>query len=298
MLTTHHFMIVSFEMNLFFQRIMKEHMFLIETSLQQTEMELIEKAKVLKQGFERLLSETVDLANDAVTEGFIESNEFVTPYTLKAEETAMALTGANINTGITKRELKLRAGTNDDKNSPERTISDINAKSLKLLADVIAFKKKVLDLTLSCKISIALYPELLFHIIREAEYYKEILTYLKDKKRLTKTLCDELDFWNHIMSDHAQFIDGMLDPIEKNLKETAGNIADKFEKLTVNCIRTAEGQMIQRSQEAAEDIKNYKKAATEGLLNCKIKSIISPLLADHVLREANHYLRLLRSLRT
>ena len=210
----------------------------------------------------------------------------------------MALTGANINTGITKRELKLRAGTNDDKNSPERTISDINAKSLKLLADVIAFKKKVLDLTLSCKISKALYPELLFHIIREAEYYKEILTYLKDKKRLTKTLCDELDFWNHIMSDHAQFIDGMLDPIEKNLKETAGNIADKFEKLTVNCIRTAEGQMIQRSQEAAEDIKNYKKAATEGLLNCKIKSIISPLLADHVLREANHYLRLLRSLRT
>ncbi len=37
---------------------------------------------------------------------------------------------------------------------------------------------------------------------------------------------------------------------------------------------------------------------TEGLLNCKIKSIILPLLGDHVLREANHYLRLLNNYKT
>ena len=33
-------------------------------------------------------------------------------------------------------------------------------------------------------------------------------------------------------------------------------------------------------------------------LNCKIDSIILPLLADHVLREANHYIRLLESVDT
>lgn len=32
----------------------------------------------------------------------------------------------------------------------------------------------------------------------------------------------------------------------------------------------------------------------EGILQCKIRSVILPLLADHVLREANHYIRLLR----
>ena len=31
----------------------------------------------------------------------------------------------------------------------------------------------------------------------------------------------------------------------------------------------------------------------EGIEACKIRSLILPLLADHVLREANHYLRLL-----
>ena len=35
------------------------------------------------------------------------------------------------------------------------------------------------------------------------------------------------------------------------------------------------------------------QAGVEGIETCKIKSIILPLLADHVLREANHYLRLL-----
>ena len=35
------------------------------------------------------------------------------------------------------------------------------------------------------------------------------------------------------------------------------------------------------------------RAGVEGIETCKIKSIILPLLADHVLREANHYLRLL-----
>jgi len=44
---------------------------------------------------------------------------------------------------------------------------------------------------------------------------------------------------------------------------------------------------------AMERLRAFKTAGTEGLLECKIKSIIIPLLADHVLREANHYLCIL-----
>ena len=45
---------------------------------------------------------------------------------------------------------------------------------------------------------------------------------------------------------------------------------------------------------ATKQIRDFKEQATKGLLECKIKSIIIPLLGDHVLREANHYLRLLK----
>ena len=41
-------------------------------------------------------------------------------------------------------------------------------------------------------------------------------------------------------------------------------------------------------------LRDFKKAGTEGIEECKIKSIILPLLADHVLREANHYVRILK----
>ena len=40
-------------------------------------------------------------------------------------------------------------------------------------------------------------------------------------------------------------------------------------------------------------LRDFKQAGTKGIVDCKIKSIILPLLADHVLREANHYIRLL-----
>ena len=42
-------------------------------------------------------------------------------------------------------------------------------------------------------------------------------------------------------------------------------------------------------------LRNFKQAGTEGIPSCKIRSIILPLLGDHVLREANHYIRLLQS---
>ena len=41
--------------------------------------------------------------------------------------------------------------------------------------------------------------------------------------------------------------------------------------------------------------RDFKAAGTEGIEQCKIRSVILPLLADHVLREANHYIRLLES---
>lgn len=39
--------------------------------------------------------------------------------------------------------------------------------------------------------------------------------------------------------------------------------------------------------------REFKTAGAKGILQCEISSVILPLLADHVLREANHYIRIL-----
>jgi hypothetical protein len=45
------------------------------------------------------------------------------------------------------------------------------------------------------------------------------------------------------------------------------------------------------------ELRNFKHQGAVGILECQIRSIIPPLLSDHVLREANHYLRLLKSMK-
>jgi hypothetical protein len=86
----------------------------------------------------------------------------------------------------------------------------------------------------------------------------------------------------------------MLDPTEKVLKQTAATTAKGFEMLVQESIQAAnESQVVQKSTESTKNIRDYKHNTIVGLINCNIKSIIPPLLADHVLREANHYLKLL-----
>lgn len=276
---------------------MKEHLFFIETSLHPFEEKNIAKAELLKRSFEELLYETTLLSNGAISKKFIKSNELVTPYTLKAEEISSKLTGASLDTDITRAQKDLISDPDFDYSQwLEIHTMNINKRSLNLLYETIEFKKRILQLTLDCSISIYLYPKLLKHLVEEAELYKEILEALLDKKTPGKSLCTELNSWNHIMEEHAQFIDGMLDPSEDKLKDLAERFINIFEKLVEECIRSSERNIIRKSMRATESIKDFKKASIEGILECEIRSVILPLLADHVLREANHYLRLLKSI--
>lgn len=294
MLTKEEFIRFSIDINLFFQRIMKEHLFFIETNLQTKEVSFVARARAFKHSFEELLTETVNYAPGLVSKATIDSNEIVTPYTLKAEELNSLLTGAAINTEITKNEYKLADDNRQYKEIMEEIIMDLNQRSLILTGEAIKFQKQLLSLNSECKIFMTLYDAMLNHDIKEAEYYYEILKSLESKTVPKKTLCEELNFWNYVMKNHAQFIDGLLDPTEKTLKETAETITKRFESLIEECINETENKIIQNSLIETETIKGFKQASTEGLLNCKIKSIIPPLLADHVLREANHYLKLLK----
>ena len=49
------------------------------------------------------------------------------------------------------------------------------------------------------------------------------------------------------------------------------------------------------SLELTEKYQAFKSAGVKGITGCDTRPLIIPLLADHVLREANHYLRLLKT---
>jgi hypothetical protein len=142
---------------------------------------------------------------------------------------------------------------------------------------------------------------MLDHVIREGHFYVMMLSRLEKRDELDsvrKMIEEELN-WNRIMHEHSEFIRGYLDPSEDKLIETADKFAKETEKLVAET-ETLPSQsanlpgVTRQSLSLVTSLRNFKLQGTAGILDCKIKSVIPPLLGDHVLREANHYLRLLK----
>lgn len=289
----------SLELHLFFARIMKEHSIFLQAGFMPISNDYICEAQWYKGEFEKLLSEVVDLSNCMISPKVLNSGEIVTPYTLGAEKKTKDLTGIIIDTSITVREMRLQQDTHSylEPNITEH-VCYLNQRALQLLDGIINLKERILCDVLSCKLFTANYPLLLEHIIREAKLYRQYVVMLLNGQNISNQDMKQVEtFWNQIMMEHALFIRGLLDPTEEELIMTADTFAEEYKKLLQEAQNMTEEMIKANLDQTIEETKKYrdfKKAGAEGILECKIKSIILPLLADHVLREANHYLRLLK----
>lgn len=300
MINDQSYAILSLELHLFFARIMKEHSLFLKAGFTVKDSELAKEAEHYKNQFEKLLSYAVSASNGIIRSDVLNSGEIITDYTLGSEEKTQALTGIEIDQNITIMESKLRSGNNPQV-SPNLVnyINQINMNAKRLLNGLINFKKRILNGILSCNLFTANYPLLIEHIIREAQLYLSLVNDLENRVDIgSKDVRETELFWDQIMMEHSQFIRGLLDPSEDNLIDTADEFADIFKDLiqeaqhmTNMTINNVTNQTLNRSVQ----LKNFKQAGTEGISSCKIRSIILPLLADHVLREANHYIRLLET---
>ena len=138
--------------------------------------------------------------------------------------------------------------------------------------------------------------------MREAKLYLSMVQNLQsgaDFDIKNEAIQQEI-FWNTIMAEHSKFIRGLLDPTENELINTANNFGNEFDQLTIESKAAMDNtlslqKVTKDSLSATNAIRDFKAQGTEGILECKVKSIIIPLLGDHTLREANHFLRLLKS---
>lgn len=291
----------SLETHLFFSRIMREHALFLLAGFPAGETGYRKKADWLREQFEHALEHTVGLANGVAGEDVLSSGEVFTEFTEMAEQQTRRLTKIPINIRITQAEKKLRAGSGADYQDRRmvQQVRQLNQNVLYLLNGLIALKEKILQEVESCNLYTANYPLLVEHILREAKLYREIITGLEENGCMpSKDLKKAELFWNRIMMEHAMFIRGLLDPTECELMKTADNFAGDYCRLLEEAkkqdCRTMDG-LTRKTLETTEQYRDFKAAGTEGITGCGIRSVILPLLADHVLREANHYLRILKT---
>lgn len=288
--------VLSLELHLFFARIMKEHSLFLTAAFTPVNADFAKRSRQFMEGFETLLCQAVQLSDKAVGQSVLSSGEIVTPFTLRAEQQTQAFTGLPINQKITILEEHLQGGEAEDSPALRARVRALNQNALQLLNGLIALKEQILSNVLSCRMFTLNYPLLIEHILREARLYREYLVQLETRGGLDReAMCRTERFWNQIMMEHALFIRGLLDPTENELIETADGFAKDFRELLSACRNAQDRTLTQSSLEKTRQLRNFKAAGAKGIQECSIRSVILPLLADHVLREANHYIRLLES---
>lgn len=298
MLSQNEYVAMSIDLNLFFLRIMKEHSLFLELGFTPRDTSLAEEADEFRAVFEELLTEATDLAYGNASEKAVRSQQFVTPYTIAAENLTNFYTGVPTNTCLTREESMILAGNGSNSTAGVREAVDmLNRRAYRVTAALADFKERLLTNVRSCKMFTLNYPLLIEHILREARFFMNMLAALMNGVSIMRPedLINQEMFWNLQMAEHAKFIAGLLDPSEEALIGAARVFGTEFDQLTAQSRQATQrtqniATVTSESIDATKRLREFKTAGTQGILDCKIQSIIIPLLADHVLREANHYL--------
>ena len=297
MLSDREFISMSIDLNLFFLRIMKEHALFLQLGLTPKDSSMGEQAAALRTGFDNLLMQAIKLANGNVSRAAIDSQQITTQYTLEAERLTYFYTGVPINMSLTQQEAMLRPFDRPVSAGTAAAVEMLDRQAYQHTASLVAFKEKMLANVRSCKMFTLNYPLLIEHILREAKFFMNMLVALvqRDDIMTPENLINQEVFWNRIMAEHSKFIAGLLDPSEETLIDTARIFGTQFDVLTAQAAEATRQtigipQVTAQSLEETQKLRDFKAAGASGVLECKIQSVILPLLADHVLREANHYL--------
>lgn len=204
----------------------------------------------------------------------------------------------NVFEGIENRANSFTLGTDPS------VIRRFNEEVYHAASFIWAFKRKVLGLIVTCQLPGANnFPLLVDHTSREANYFRNRLAELNMGKLepLPDAIIDENVFFLRIMADHAKFISHLLDPSERKLIEQANNFSHEFDQLLyqardLDSMRPQSqtvpllDQFLDQNRVSVKSLRDFKKTARDLIEACRIKSIIHPLLADHVFREAEHFL--------
>ncbi|TCP68748.1 DUF2935 family protein [Heliophilum fasciatum] len=213
---------------------------------------------------------------------------------------------------LIRRAGEFQKGFQELLNESERVhpsqMADFIKKTIYWVECLRAFKRHVLHIVITCgfKLGGYNYPLLLDHISREAEYFLLVLRKAETGETGTpiQSIIQENVFWLRIMSDHSKFIRSLLDQSERQLANQSQAFSDEFDTLLAQA-RDLEGMLwdfkkiptLSRFEGdvkgATRRLRDFKQAAKELLENCAALSLIPVALADHVRREAEHFLMII-----
>jgi len=195
--------------------------------------------------------------------------------------------------------------TKVEKIQSEKKFCELISQICCSLKEYIRYKRLLLCSVLTGKIcGGSLYPSFLDHVIRETEYFMALLSKMGGKT-IGMVPALENDFWLRIMADHTLLLRQFVDPSESGLIGAVEGYAEEFGALSaqarvfssiLHCQKTpfpVFERFLKDSKMATTRLRDFKKCLYDMICNNKILTIAPALLADHMRREADHFLLIL-----
>lgn len=148
-----------------------------------------------------------------------------------------------------------------------------------LLRNCDSFKKFKMDVinNINLKFCGWLIPDFVDHLKDELEYFVKLIT--TDVEPI-----DIIKFWTEINKDHCQTIYQLLDSKEKILFDTYLNFSKEFD-IIYDGISIEDIQISRLSLICTRDLDKFLLKTKNGIYDRSIKSVIHPVLIDHIKRE-------------
>ncbi|MGZ9586486.1 DUF2935 domain-containing protein [Paenibacillus marinisediminis] len=182
-------------------------------------------------------------------------------------------------------------------------LGPLNQQAYSLTTNLRQFKLNILQRLLFGKITIALTPTFINHMVNELEEYLRILDSLLEGKQVPQFDALHHDFlWLPDAAGHAAAISSDLDFVEKRLIQKSQKFEEHFQQFYLKSIEMAGYMRTQLSDFPAfrrfhSDIdmemnlfRAFLKELEDLELSAEVLDRISPLMPDHMMREECYYL--------
>ncbi len=187
-----------------------------------------------------------------------------------------------------------------------RQFAALVADTQRVVGEFYRYKRRLLHLVLTCQLLGGNFALFFDHVSREAEYFLLLLSAMGSDRPLYQTAgAREVAFWLRLMADHSEFIYHRLDPSERTLLEAACGFGAEFDELYlqgrdfVSMLRGETDEIpsfrrfLQDVRVSTIRLRDFKRAAETLIAECRLVGLIPALLADHMRREADHFLMVL-----
>jgi len=296
-MTQERYVVLSLELHMFFGRTMMEHALFIEAMLMPANSELTKTAKWFKEQYEAVLHNAVILGDGVVDTETLASGEMITTHTHACEQLTRYFLNNGTNQEITKMQKNL-SGAENPYITPVliSQVRQLNAAIAPLIDSIVEFKRNLLVDLHACRVFIADNPLLIRSMLSQAVYYKDCFAALESGNECYNKR-DSLISWTHIILEQVHINRTMFDPTEKEIIDISDGFMRRYSKL-MRETRMMRDALAHHNFDAAlkeiMDYRDFNETVVKRLAACEIHSGVLPQMADHLLREINYFVRLLK----